>query len=138
MVKPEDVAEVKTEDVAEVKTEDVAVVKPEDVAEVKTEDVAEADAVIRKFSRPRQLPPPPGRRPPPRPPPPGPPPKEIQDAFKPKEIDPTSVFRAKNRSPAQERADAMRAEYERTRKKTGGSLKRKNKKTKRKYYVYNK
>ena len=159
-VKTEDVAEVKTEDVAvkpedtEVKTEDVAVkpedteVKTEDVAEdvadkpedteVKTEDIAEADAVIRKFSRPRQLPPPPGRRPPPRPPPPGPPPKEIQDAFKPKEIDPTSVFRAKNRSPAQERADAMRAEYERTRKKTGGSLKRKNKKTKRKYYVYNK
>ena len=77
-------------------------------------------------------------------PPPGPRPKNIQegkdifDKFnaKPKEIDPTTVFKAKNRSPAQEKMDAMRAEFERTRRK-GGSLK-KNKKTKRKYYVYKK
>jgi len=40
-------------------------------------------------------------------------------------------------TPLQDKANAIRAEYERTRK-NGGSLKKKNKKTKRKYYVYNK
>jgi ubiquitin C-terminal hydrolase len=40
-------------------------------------------------------------------------------------------------TPLQDKANEIRAEYERTRK-NGGSLKKKNKKTKRKYYVYNK
>ena len=135
-------AELDSNNVADTKPEDAKPedAKPEDTKseDTKPEDVKVVDAkpnidgVIKKFMKP-----PPG-------PPPGPRPKNIQegkdifDKFnaKPKEIDPTTVFKAKNRSPAQEKMDAMRAEFERTRRK-GGSLK-KNKKTKRKYYVYKK
>ena len=135
-------AELDSKNVADTKPEDAKPedAKPEDTKseDTKSEDVKvvdakpNIDAVIKKFMKP-----PPG-------PPPGPRPKNIQegkdifDKFnaKPKEIDPTTVFKAKTRTPAQEKMDAMRAEFERTRRK-GGSLK-KNKKTKRKYYVYNK